>query len=269
MQSSETRRFERYRAGDGSLLAYARGSAAAPRPALLLVHGWQGTSAVWEPLIACLGPRFHTLSVDLRGMGASRDATGPYTVEQFAADLGDLADRLALGPLVVVGHSMGGAVAQRFAIDRPDATLALALVASVPAQALPFPAELDAFFRATVADPAERLRWLRGLTTAPQPPETTALLLAAAASVRREVALESYASWTGLDFVEELRRIERPVLVVAPSGDRPMTPALARERVASPIAGSRFEELSGCRHYAQLDCPEALAGLLLDFAGSL
>jgi pimeloyl-ACP methyl ester carboxylesterase len=269
MQSSDTRRFERYRAGDGSLLAYARGGAAGAGPALLFVHGWQGTSAVWEPAIAHLGPRFRTLSVDLRGMGESRDAPGPYTVEQFAADLGDLADRLALGPLVAVGHSMGGAVVQRFAIDRPDATLALVLVASVPAQALRFPPDLDAFFRATVAEPATRLRWLRGLTTAPQPPETTALLLAAAASVRPDVALASYASWTGLDFAEELPRIECPVLVVAPSGDRPMTPALARERVAAPIAGSRFEELSPCRHYAQLDCPAALAGLLLDFAGKL
>jgi pimeloyl-ACP methyl ester carboxylesterase len=269
MQSSDARSFERYRAADGSLLAYACGGGPGAGPPLLFVHGWQGTGAVWEPLIARLGRRSRTFSVDLRGMGASGEAPGPYTVEQFASDLGDFADRLAIGPLVVIGHSMGGAIAQRFAIDRPDATPALALVASVPARALPFPPELDAFFRATVADPATRRRWLTGLTTAPQPPETTDLLLAAAASVRREVALESYASWTTLDFAADLRRIERPALVVAPSGDRPMTPALARELVAAPIAGSRFEELAGCRHYAQLDRPGGLAELILDFVGKL
>lgn len=256
-------------AGTPHAAAHAFGGDPAAERTLLFVHGWQGTSAVWGPAIARLGGRYRALSVDLRGMGASNGAPGPFTVEQFASDLGDLVDALGLDPLVVVGHSMGGAVAQRFAIDRPDAVLGLALVASVPAQALPFPPELDAFFRAAIDDPATTLRWLTGLTTAPQPPETTALLLAAAASVPREVALESYRSWTTLDFAAEARTIATPALVVAPSGDRPMTPALARERVAGLIAGSRFEELAACRHYAQLDRPDALSELIAAFVDGL
>jgi pimeloyl-ACP methyl ester carboxylesterase len=260
---------ERYRASDGAALAYACEGAPGSEPVLLFVHGWQATHAVWAPLLGSLGARARALCVDLRGMGASSGAPGPFTVEHFASDLGDLVDRLGLDPLVVVGHSMGGAVAQRFAIDRPEAVLGLVLVASVPAEALPFPAELDAFFRATIEDAATRRRWLGGLTTAPQTPETSALLLAAAASVPREVALESYLSWTTLDFAAEARTIETPALVVAPSGDRPMTPELARERVASLIAGSRFEELARCRHYAQLDRPQELAGLLSAFVADL
>ncbi len=260
---------ERYRAADGASLAYAFGGTAGNEPTLLLVHGWQATSSIWEPALARLGPRFRTLSVDLRGMGGSNAAPGPFTIEQFASDLGDLVDALGLDPLVVVGHSMGGAIAQRFAIDRPDATLALVLVASVPARALAFPPELDAFFHAAIADPDVTARWLGGLTTAPQPPQTAALLLTAAASVPRDVALESYRSWTSLDFEDEARTIETPALVVAPSGDRPMTPALARERVAGPLAGSRFVELARCRHYAPLDRPDELAALIAEFVERL
>ncbi len=259
----------RYRAGDGASLAYALGGDEAAAATLLFVHGWQGSSAVWEPLRSLLAGRFRTLTVDLRGMGASNGAPGPYTVERFAADLGDLVDALGLDPVVAIGHSMGGAIVQRFAVDRPEAVLGLVLIASVPARALAFPPALDTFFRATLTDPAVLRRWLGGLTTAPQPPETTALLLAAAASVPREVALASYESWTTLDFGAEAATIETPTLVVAPAGDRPMTPALARELVADPIAESRFEELPACRHYAPLDRPEALAELIAAFVDGL
>lgn len=260
---------EHYHAADGARLTYAFEGGAGARPTLLFVHGWQGSSAVWAPSIARLGSRYRTLRVDLRGMGASAGAPGPFTVEQFARDLGDLVDALEFDRLVVVGHSMGGAVAQRFAIDRPAAMLALILVASVPAHALTFPPDLDAFFHAAIDDPAMTRRWLTGLTTAPQSPELTALLVAAAAAVPREVALASYRSWTTLDFADEARTIEAPALVVAPSEDRPMTPALARERVAALLSGSRFEELPRCRHYAPLDRPEALAALIAEFVDGL
>jgi pimeloyl-ACP methyl ester carboxylesterase len=257
---------ERYRAADGASLAYTR--AGEGEPTLLLVHGWQATRAVWDPLARRLDRRFRPLAVDLRGMGASNAAPGPYTVEQFASDLGDLLDRLAPAPVVAVGHSMGGAVVQRLAVDRPSLR-GIVLVASVPAQSLSFPPELEAFFRATFADTATKTRWLRGLTTAPQPPEITDLLLEAAATVPREVARASYESWTSLDFQHEVAGIRTPALVVAPSGDRPMTPALARERVADLITASRFEVLEDCRHYAQLDRPEALAQLITGFVDEL
>lgn len=260
---------QRYRADDGATLAYALGGDQAAAATLLFVHGWQGTSAVWEPLRSFLAGRFRTLTVDLRGMGASNGAPGPYRVERFARDLGDLVDALGLDPVVAVGHSMGGAIVQRFAVDRPEAVLGLVLIASVPASAQTFPPALDGFFRATIADPAVARRWVGGLTTPPQPPETTALLLGAAASASREAAMEAYESWTTLAFGAEAATIETPTLVIAPAGDRPMTPALARELVADPIAGSRFEELPACRHYAPLDRPAAVAELIAAFVDEL
>ena len=139
-------------ASDGAKLFYDdRG----PRGALplLFVHGWQGAGSSWKLVRDALSPGYRTIAVDLRGFGDSNAAPGPYTVDGFANDLSDLLAYLDLDPLVAIGHAMGAAVAQRFAIDRPEAVEGLVLVAPVPASGVTFPAGLEASFRETAGNP--------------------------------------------------------------------------------------------------------------------
>ncbi len=257
-----------YPAADGAELSYEDGGPPGTLP-LLLVHGWQADARIWGPLSGILAARYRVVAPDLRGAGGSNRASGPYTLEQFAADLGDLVDVLGLDPVVVVGHSMGGAIAQRFAIERPEAVEGLVLVAAVPASGVPFPPKVIDFFRGTCGNPEQTALWLKGLTFRELDPDDAQLLRAAAATVPAEAALESFESWQAADFADEAATIETPTLVLAPSDDRPMTPEFLRERIADVIAGSNFEILAECGHYAPIDRPVELAAAIESFIEDL
>jgi pimeloyl-ACP methyl ester carboxylesterase len=257
-----------FHATDGAELFYEERGARGSIP-ILFVHGWRGDATLWTPIVDALAESYRTIAIDVRGFGASNAAPGPYRVETFADDLSALVAALDLDPLVAVGHSMGAAVAQRFAIDRPDAVEGLVLVAPVPATALAYPPKLDAMFRATIGNDANTIAWLAKLTVSELSPATVRAMRNAAALATPAAALESYESWTSLTFGDDAATIDTPTLVLAADGDRPMTPDLVRERVADRIAGSRFVVLEETGHYAIVERPERIADEISDFIEEL
>ncbi|MBC5798528.1 MAG: alpha/beta hydrolase [Candidatus Eremiobacteraeota bacterium] len=236
---------------------------------LLFLHGWLGAGAIWTLVLDELAQRRRTIAVDLRGFAGSRAAPGPYTVETLANDLSALLAALDLDPLVVIGHSMGAAIAQRFAIDRPDAVEGLVLIAPVAARGPEFSPRLEAMFRATVGNVENTNAWLAKLTHREPPAHVTALLRAAAATASPRAALESFDSWSRLAFEDEARTIATPTLVIAPAEDRPMTPTWVRSRVADVIAGSRLDIVADAGHYVPLEAPKTIAERIEAFLASL
>jgi pimeloyl-ACP methyl ester carboxylesterase len=91
---------------------------------LLLVHGWTCDSCDWSWQFGAFAGRHRVLAPDLRGHGRSGAGDG-YDLRAFAADLTALLDLLAVGPVVVVGHSLGGAIASVLAVEHPDRVRAL------------------------------------------------------------------------------------------------------------------------------------------------
>ncbi|MFI0897338.1 alpha/beta fold hydrolase [Streptomyces sp. NPDC020983] len=105
----------------------------APAPGWLgvptvLVHGWLGTSDSWIHLLPALRRRCRTVTVDLRGHGASQAPDSRYDAAEFAGDLARVLARLAPGPAVVLGHSMGASLASLLAVGHPELVAALVLV---------------------------------------------------------------------------------------------------------------------------------------------
>src|ERR1700681_1538336 len=257
-----------YHASDGASLAFTDRGTREGIP-LLFVHGWLAGASVWEPLTGHLAPHQRVVTVDLRGFGESNAAPGPYTLERYSADLSDLVESLDLDPLVVVGHSMGAAIAQRFAIDRPEALEGLVLIAPVPASGVPFSPKVLDFFRSTAGNPERAAQWFDGLTFREMSPELKKLLRDAHARLPAGVALESLAAWQGAHFADEAATIETPTLVLAPVADRPMTPEFVREKVHALIAGSTFEVIEESSHYAPLERPAKLAARIQRFVEDL
>ncbi len=257
-----------FHAADGAELAYTDLGPGGGIP-LLFVHGWNGARAIWFPVMDILARHYRTIAPDLRGFGASNEAPGPFRVETFADDLSALIAELDLDPLVVIGHSMGAAVAQRFAIDRPEAVEGLVLISPIPAGGVAFPPKLDAFFRSIPGNPENADAWLAKLTHREPTREVRALMRAAAAAAPARVALESYESWTGLQFADEAATIGTPTLVIAPAEDKPMTPDFVRERVVDVIAGSRLEIVEESSHYVPLERPERIARSIERFVAEL
>jgi pimeloyl-ACP methyl ester carboxylesterase len=88
---------------------------------IVLLHGWPQTWLEWKKIMPSLAKRHRVVAVDLRGLGDStRPADGDYSKLAAAGDIAQLIDALELGPVHVVGHDMGAAVAYALAATRPD-----------------------------------------------------------------------------------------------------------------------------------------------------
>lgn len=252
---------ERFHTGDGAELAFVEQGSGSP--ALLFVHGWQGDHTVWDRVVDALGPQRHTVAIDLRGGGASRLAPGPYRIERFAADLRDLVAARNLGPVVVVGHSMGATVALRLAVDSPELVRGLILIAPVPASGGAYSEKGLAYLRGVARDENAVRAWLA--RTVEQPPDEATLdrLNAVAAKMTRDAALESFESFAHADFAERTRAIAAPALVVASEHD---APDACERRVVSLLPNVTFVTLRDAAHYAIVERPDEVAATIRSFA---
>jgi 3-oxoadipate enol-lactonase len=112
---------------NGLTLAYDRRGSGTP---LLLIHGFPLDHGCWQPFAANLEANFDLIMPDLRGFGLSEAPEIDYSIEQMAADLAVLLDRINIQKAFVVGHSMGGYVALAFANAYPARVLGLGLLGS-------------------------------------------------------------------------------------------------------------------------------------------
>ncbi len=90
---------------------------------LVLVNGLADAKESWEAQVPAFGERYRILSYDNRGVGESSTPPGPYTTAEMADDLHGLVETLELGRFHLVGVSMGGMIAQEYAIAHADRLL--------------------------------------------------------------------------------------------------------------------------------------------------
>ncbi|MEE2702986.1 MAG: alpha/beta hydrolase [Myxococcota bacterium] len=102
-------------------------------PTLLLLHGWIATGGLnWFPAFDTLGRSFRVIAPDLRGHGRGIRSWRRFRLEDCADDSADLITELDAGPVIAVGYSMGGAVAQLLWQRHPELVSGLVLCATGP-----------------------------------------------------------------------------------------------------------------------------------------
>lgn len=94
-------------------------------PTLVLVHGWSCDSRYWRAQIPEMSRRYHVITLDLAGHGHSGLNRGRYSMERFGEDVKAVVEASTSGPVILVGHSMGGAVIAEAARLMPDQVIGL------------------------------------------------------------------------------------------------------------------------------------------------
>lgn len=97
---------------------------------LVLIHGGMISAAEFEPQTATFSEHYRVILPDVRGHGASGRGGYPYSIRQWSSDLAALMERLHIRQALVLGHSMGGMVAQQLAADYPEKVRALVIAES-------------------------------------------------------------------------------------------------------------------------------------------
>lgn len=129
-------------------------------PTIVFVHGLGGDYTVWDAQVAHLRARHRVVAFDQRGHGESTPAAaGGYTVDALADDLEAVSRALDLGPIVLVGHSMGGGVISTYAGRHPQQVVGLVYLDAIGDLAAIPREEVDPFVAAAraAADPAARV----------------------------------------------------------------------------------------------------------------
>ena len=97
---------------------------------VVFVPGLGATSQAWAPVAEHFSDDFTTIRLDNREIGQSTGKRPPHTVSDYSADLAELFDHLQIELAHLVGISMGGVIAQRFAVDHPSCVGRLVLIST-------------------------------------------------------------------------------------------------------------------------------------------
>ncbi|MBB1151518.1 alpha/beta fold hydrolase [Amycolatopsis dendrobii] len=240
-----------YRQGDG--------------PVLVFLHYWGGSARTWQPVLDRL-PGRAALTVDLRGWGRSRELPGPYTLEQFAHDTAAVVADAGVTDYLLVGHSMGGKVAQLAASARPDGLAGLVLVAPGPAKpaATVTPEYREGLAHAYDSDESTAAARDAVLTATALSDETKAQIVADSRACGEEARLEWPLHGIAEDITSAARGIDVPVLVVAGEHDRVEPAGVLRDNLLPYLARARMTVLPRSGHLLPLEAPDELAQLLED-----
>lgn len=117
-------------------------------PALLLLHGYPQTHAMWHKIAPALAERFTVVAADLRGYGdSSKPPTdgrhAPYAKRAMAQDMAEVMTALGHEEFMVAGHDRGGRVAHRLALDHADRVTKLAVLDIAPTHEMYVSTDMD------------------------------------------------------------------------------------------------------------------------------
>jgi pimeloyl-ACP methyl ester carboxylesterase len=240
------------------------------RPVILL-HGIGGGRAIWAGSVAALAAAgFDAIAVDLPGYGDSLGAE-PGGMPVMAAAVLATMDALGLASAALVGHSMGGMVAQEVAALAPARVSALVLACTSAAFGRP-DGDWQARFVADRLKPLDDGLGMPGLAAALVPPMLgpaadpagVALATRVMGAVPESTYRRVLAAIVAFDRRAALPAIAVPALCLAGSHD-PTAPPKVLRGMAERIAGGRYAELAGAGHIANVECPAAFDAEVIRF----
>jgi pimeloyl-ACP methyl ester carboxylesterase len=246
---------------DGLEIAYV--AAGAGSPTLCLVHGTGGSGEIWTRQLEDLADVGRIVALDLPGHGRSSGSV-PRTIADAAAMVSAFLDALRITRTVIGGHSMGGAIAQQFALSYPERLDGLVLVAT-GARLRVLPRLLDLLAK----DCDEGVDLLMSLAVgAKAPAELRAALHRSTADNPPGVVLGDLQACDVFDVMSRISTVAAPALVICGDEDQ-LTPPKYSRFLGQRIVGARVVVVSGAGHYVQVEKPRETTAAIREFLAGL
>ena len=236
----------------GKIFIARRGSA---HPTLVLLHGAAGSHTHWGAQLAGLSPRYRVVCPDLPGHGRS-PGPAPTTIAAYADAVLPLLDDLD-GPIVLGGHSMGGAVALTLAARAPQRFAGLLLVGS--GAQLPIAPSL---FDGLATDPQTTLAKIAArFLSRDANPELREQAVRTYQDADPITANAAFSACAAFDLRDQLGRIAVPTLIICGEHDVLTPPALSHE-LAAGIAQAQLQIIANAGHSPMIEYASSVNALI-------
>jgi pimeloyl-ACP methyl ester carboxylesterase len=228
-------------------------------PALVFLHYWGGSSRTWAPVMERLVSTHRCVAIDFRGWGQSSKEASDYGLHTLASDVIGVVEKLALKEFFILGHSMGGKVAQIVAARQPRGLRGLILFGPAPPVPMNVPEEQRNGYVGLYDSREGAEMVIRNLTPHSLPD-----------AVREQIIEDSMRGSPGAkrawpldgmiaDIRDEAAKIAVPVHIIA-GGDDAVEPEVSlRAAFGKWVRDVSFVVLPGVGHIAPLEAPAKLA----------
>jgi pimeloyl-ACP methyl ester carboxylesterase len=243
---------------------------------VVLVHGLNGRAmADWGNQIPALAEHYHVLAFDLPGFGDSGKAVADYSPQKYARFIRYITERYAHGPVDLVGHSMGGAIALRYAATYPEQVEKLVLidVAGV-LHRMAYARQLARGWMHSIAGdeswvPSFADRMTNKLLGKVEPVTGPLTEFMAQQLLRRELlnvdpAVISAMTLVNEDLSDALPKIEMPTLIIWGQDDL-VAPRRTAQVLLHYIPDAQLEVIAGAAHVPMVQQPERFNRLFLAY----
>ena len=244
---------------------------------LVLIAGLGYPAWQWHRMTPYLAKELKVITFDNRGVGGTDKPAGPYTARLLADDTAALLKALKIESAVVMGHSMGGFIAQELALSYPDKVSGLILSSTNfgGPHHVPVTPEAMAVLSDVTSDPATRFTNGLVVSTAPgfaeKHPEIIQEWLEWRLANPLDLAGYQAQMAIGLGLISEaasfenrLGEIHTPTLILFGEHDKVVPPANA-DLLAAKIQNSKVVILPDAGHFFTMEVPQAAAQVIIDF----
>ena len=255
------------------MLAYNGWGDAATGPEVVLLHGLAGWSGEWAPTVEWLSATHQVVALDQRGHGHSTRRPDDVSRAAYVKDVIALIETLHTGPVVLVGHSLGGHTAMLLAAQRPDLVDRLVVVEATPERDAEAPERVRRWLsswpipfrsRSSAVDFFDTLGYFRSALAAKT--------WAAGLDERRDglwsrfdidVMVEALREVAANDYWDQWRAIRCPTLVVR--GEHGSVSSEQADQMLERLSGTDLIEIADAGHDVHLDQPNRWCNAMTSF----